>query len=69
MDENESDFQDEDVKPRTHDKWTVLALALDWACQVASVSANTLEVAAKATIQHSWQKEYDRKFSKVVEDF
>lgn len=68
MDEYESDIQDEDVQPRTHDRWTVLALALDWVAQVSSISANTLEVAAKATIQHSWQKVYDRKFDKMTKD-
>lgn len=68
MDENESDLQDEEVKPRTHDRWTVLALAFDWAAQVASISSDTLLVAAKATIQHGWQREYDRKFTKMTED-
>lgn len=68
MDENEYTVEEEDLKPRSHDKWTVLAFVLDWGAQVADITAETLTVAAKATIQHSWQKAYDRKFDKMTKD-
>lgn len=68
MDEDEPEIEYEEIKPRTHDRWTVLAFALDWGARVADVTANTLEIAAKATIQHGWQKVYDRKFNKITKD-
>lgn len=68
MDENETTIEEEELTPRLHDKWSVLVLAMNYAYNLAATTADALEVATKMAVQHANQKNYDRKFNKMMED-
>lgn len=67
MDENEIGIEEEELTPRLHDKWSVLVLVCNWATQVASVTAEALELSTKMAVQHANQKNYDREFNSITE--
>jgi len=68
MDENEIDLDEEELTPRLHDKWSVLVLAANWACQIASVTAQTFELGTKMAVQHATQKNFDREFLQITKE-
>lgn len=64
MDESEDEFID--LSPMRHDRWSVLALALNWGMKVAASTAGTLEGYTIMAVRHGAQIEQDRKFRQIV---
>lgn len=53
---------------RRHDRWSVLIVGLNFATQVATAAANTLEQYTIMSVQHANQKIYDRKFKQMTDN-
>lgn len=66
MDENETTEEMGYPVAKSHDRWSVLALGLSWAQQVAAVTTQALGELAIAASQQHHQKKYDGRFKEIV---
>lgn len=65
MDEDET--EDYTVAPMRHDRWSVLIVGLNFATQIVTTTANTLEQYTLMAAQHANQVKYDKRFGAMME--
>jgi hypothetical protein len=68
MDENECNDEVEYPMAKSHNRWTLLVLGLNWAQEVASTTAETLGQLTIAASQHANQRTYDKRFNTIVKE-
>ncbi len=54
------------IEPRLHDRWSLLTLGVAFVGDVVQTTADYLASAAMMAAQHSRQKEFDKKFERIV---
>lgn len=66
MDDDRLDMEVVAISPMRHNRWAVIAPALDLVSNIASEVSDTFKVYAIFAAQHGCQLNYDRKFREVV---
>lgn len=66
MDEEETTEYEATLTPRLHDRWSLLTLGVAFVGDLVQTTADYLSSAAMMAAQHSKQKEYDKKFERIV---
>jgi hypothetical protein len=54
------------IEPMRHNRWAVIAPALDLVSNIASEVSDTFKMYAIFAAQHGCQRNYDRKFEEVI---
>lgn len=68
MDEEET-YVEVTIEPRLHDRWSLLTFAAAFVADMAQTVADNLASAAVMSVEHSKQKQVDRKFKGVTRDY
>jgi len=66
MDEDETGYIT--MKPMTHDRWSVLILALNVATNIFQDLSDGMAAGSMIAAQHANQKIYDRKFNEITRE-
>ncbi len=65
MDEDEITEEANPYLPKRHDRWSVLAIGLQWASDMSGATAAMLSNFATAAVQHHHQNKYDGRFKEI----
>lgn len=66
MDENEITEEANHPMAKRHDRWSVLAIGLQWATDVASATTGLFANLATAAVQHHHQNKYEGRFKEIT---
>lgn len=66
MDDDRIEMEVAVIEPMLHNRWAVIAPALELISNIAGEIQDTFHVYAVFAAQHGCQKNYDRKFREVV---
>lgn len=66
MDEDETINETNHCVAKRHDRWSVLAIGLQWATDVAGATTAMLGNYATAAVQHHHQMKYDGRFKEIT---
>lgn len=66
MNEDETTEEANPYMPKRHDRWSVLAIGLQWAASVAGVTTEMLSNYATAAVQHHHQARYEGRFKEIT---
>jgi hypothetical protein len=66
MDEDETTEEANPYMPKRHDRWSVLAIGLQWATDVAGATTAMFGNFATAAVQHHHQNRYDGRFKEMT---
>lgn len=66
MEEEGITYEPEAYRPKLHDRWSLLTLAVAFVGDVLQTAADYGSSAAVMAAQHAKQKQYDRQFKEIT---